>query len=380
MKVRRLGRRDMIELLRLPPMCVADWLGEFISSAPLKAALARPAVAGDFLGPWSPGSTATLLLAEAAAGPGVEGGGGTIAAALEKAARAAGVTSGPAPAWRDHPRQGRRDRRQARRRRARHRQPDRHLLPPAHRLPRPPAARRDHLRLRERIANFRSRGTTAQVLLAVDKPIELPDGAGAGPHRRPRQRHRARLRRHRAPPPVPRRRRPRGRHPLGVGPGARPGRRQRGLGPWSFASYQVDGGWTEAAREKLARRVVEVLDRRLPGLRPSVVGSAVLAAISRPATGWSAATSTTASTGSISCWSGPSPNASATGPRSPASICAAAGPTPGGGLTCAPASWPPGRSWPPDSGDHSMVSWLTLPDDTDGAELAVVLDRAGQRP
>ena len=60
MKVRRLGRRDMLELLRLPPMCVADWLGEFMSGAPLKAALAWPAVAGDFLGPWSPSGAVAI--------------------------------------------------------------------------------------------------------------------------------------------------------------------------------------------------------------------------------------------------------------------------------------------------------------------------------
>ena len=44
-----------------------------------------------------------------------------------------------------------------------------------------------------------------------------------------------------------------------------------------FAPYAVDGGWTEAARDKLARRVMEVLDRHLPGLREATVGKLVLA-------------------------------------------------------------------------------------------------------
>jgi phytoene dehydrogenase-like protein len=276
MKVRRLGRRDMLELLRLPPMCVADWLGEFVSSAPLKAALAWPAVVGDFLGPWSPGSTATLLLAEAAAGPGVEGGGSAIAAALEKAARAAGVTirtgtraarialdkgavSGVELAGGErvaadlvaatcHPRTVFLD-----------------LLPPS----------ATAFRLRERIASFRSRGTTAQVLLAVDKTIELPDGAGL-----------ARIAGHvdeieRAFDAVKHRRFP----DAAVLEVAVPSAGDAALAPAGasvvsahvFAPYAVDGGWNDAARDKLARRVMEVLDRHLPGLREATVGKAVLA-------------------------------------------------------------------------------------------------------
>lgn len=91
LRVRRLGRHDMMELLRLPPMSVADLLGEWFESDRLKAALALPAVAGTWMGPRSPTSAANLLLWEAAAGPGVEGGGPALAAALEKAARAAGA-------------------------------------------------------------------------------------------------------------------------------------------------------------------------------------------------------------------------------------------------------------------------------------------------
>ncbi|HEU5055832.1 MAG TPA: NAD(P)/FAD-dependent oxidoreductase [Kofleriaceae bacterium] len=276
MKVRRLGRRDMLELLRLPPMCVADWLGEFMTSAPLKAALAWPAVTGDFLGPWSPGSTATLLLAEAAAGPGVEGGGSAIAAALEKAARAAGVTirtgaraariavdkgavtgvelaggervAADLVAATCHPRTVFLD-----------------LLPPA----------ATAFRLRERIASFRSRGTTAQVLLAVEKPIELPDGAAL-----------ARVAGHvddieRAFDAVKHRRSP----DAAVLEVAVPSASDPSLAPAGaavlsahvFAPYAVEGGWTDAAREKLARRVIEVLDRHLPGVREAVVGKAVLA-------------------------------------------------------------------------------------------------------
>ncbi len=276
MKVRRLGRRDMLELLRLPPMCVADWLGEFMKSAPLKAALAWPAVAGDFLGPWSPGTTATLLLAEAAAGPGVEGGGAAIAAALDKAARAAGVAirtgasvtrivvdKGTARgvelaggekldadlvAAACHPRTVFLD-----------------LLPPS----------ATAFRLRERIGNVRSRGTIAQVLIAVASKVELPDGAQV-----------ARIAGHvddveRAFDTVKHRRVP----DAAVMEVAVPSASDPSLAPAGhsvvsahvFAGYDIEGGWTDAARERLARRTIDVLDRHLGGLRDAVVASAVLA-------------------------------------------------------------------------------------------------------
>jgi len=137
----------------------------------------------------------------------------------------------------------------------------------------PPAA--TTFRLRERIANFRSRGTTAQVLLALDKAVELPEGAGL-----------ARIAGHvddieRAFDAVKHRRFP----DAAVLEVAIPSASDPALAPAGasvvsahlFAPYEVDGGWTDAARDKLARRVVEVLDRHLPGLRASVVGSAVLA-------------------------------------------------------------------------------------------------------
>lgn len=91
LRLRRLGRSTMMELLRLPPMAVADWLDEWFEDDLLKAALGLPAVAGTFLGPRSPGSNLNLLLWEAAAGPGVTGDGPGLVEALERAARQAGV-------------------------------------------------------------------------------------------------------------------------------------------------------------------------------------------------------------------------------------------------------------------------------------------------
>jgi phytoene dehydrogenase-like protein len=87
----RLGRRDTLELMRVAPMCVADFLNEQFETALLVEGLAAPAVIGTFAGPWSAGTTTNLLLHEAAPGRHVAGGPPALIAALERAARAAGV-------------------------------------------------------------------------------------------------------------------------------------------------------------------------------------------------------------------------------------------------------------------------------------------------
>jgi phytoene dehydrogenase-like protein len=87
----RLGRRDTLELLRVAPMCVADFLDERFETPLLVEGLAAPAVAGTWAGPWSAGTTTNLLLAEAASGRHLAGGPAALVAALERAARAAGA-------------------------------------------------------------------------------------------------------------------------------------------------------------------------------------------------------------------------------------------------------------------------------------------------
>jgi phytoene dehydrogenase-like protein len=91
LRVRKLGRADLLELLRLPPMCVGDVLRERFASDRVAAALALPALAGTFTGPWSPGNGLDLLRRASMMGPGVVGGGPMLVEALAKAARAVGV-------------------------------------------------------------------------------------------------------------------------------------------------------------------------------------------------------------------------------------------------------------------------------------------------
>lgn len=90
--LRMLGKSDMMEVLRIAPMCVADWLNEWFENDTLKATLAGPSIYGSFTGPWSPGTNANLLLAETTSRNPVVGGAQAVAKALEAAAKAAGVT------------------------------------------------------------------------------------------------------------------------------------------------------------------------------------------------------------------------------------------------------------------------------------------------
>ena len=90
-RVRRLGRRDMLELMRVLPMSAADLLGEHEASDRVRAGLALPALRAGFAGPRSPGTAANVLFGACARGPGVAGGGAAIAGALAAAAREAGA-------------------------------------------------------------------------------------------------------------------------------------------------------------------------------------------------------------------------------------------------------------------------------------------------
>jgi phytoene dehydrogenase-like protein len=98
-QIRRLGRRDMRELLRIGGMNVYDLLEENFDSAALKGALGFDAVLGANFGPRSPGTVLTLLYrlaAESAAGASglsqPKGGMGALCDALAKAASVAGAT------------------------------------------------------------------------------------------------------------------------------------------------------------------------------------------------------------------------------------------------------------------------------------------------
>jgi phytoene dehydrogenase-like protein len=94
---RALPKKDAYRLLRWGPMAVADLVAEWFETEVLRAAIAARGIFGMFAGPWSAGSSLGLLLQAAAGGrvPGpaafVKGGLGSLSAALEAAAKAAGA-------------------------------------------------------------------------------------------------------------------------------------------------------------------------------------------------------------------------------------------------------------------------------------------------
>ncbi len=90
--LRKLGRRDMMELLRIAPMCVADWLDEWFACDLLKCTLAGSAIFGTFTGPWSPGNNALLLRHEVLSGGAVFGGPANLIDALRQSAEHFGAT------------------------------------------------------------------------------------------------------------------------------------------------------------------------------------------------------------------------------------------------------------------------------------------------
>lgn len=91
LSVRLMGKTDLTELIRMAPMSVGDWLNERFESKLLKAGLAGPAVYGQFAGPWSPGTTTNLLFHEATVRRPVMGGPQALISCLQKTAKALGV-------------------------------------------------------------------------------------------------------------------------------------------------------------------------------------------------------------------------------------------------------------------------------------------------
>lgn len=89
--LRRLGREAMFDLLRIPPMCVADWLGERFETEALRCGMAMPAIYGSFAGPWSPGTAGALLRHEALSEPLCAGDPRALIDALVSASMSVGV-------------------------------------------------------------------------------------------------------------------------------------------------------------------------------------------------------------------------------------------------------------------------------------------------
>lgn len=277
----RLGRRDTLELMRVAPMCVADFLNELFATPLLVEGLAAPAVAGTFAGPWSAGTNTNLLLLEAAPGRYVAGGPAALVAALERAARAAGaeVRTG-AEVARIRVEGGRAagvtlasgetldaaavvatgD-------------PKRtflELIAPGT-LP---------IRIEDEYRRIRMRGTAAKVHLALDGPLELAARPGelfesiriGGGHVDDLERafDAVKYREVSARPHLE------VRVPTVADPALAPAGHHVVSVLASYAPYDVAGGWTEERRAALLDSVLAALERHAPGVRARIVAQELL--------------------------------------------------------------------------------------------------------
>jgi phytoene dehydrogenase-like protein len=89
--LRLLGAHDMVELLRVAPMPVGDFLNEYIETDFVKGALSMNALLGTFAAPRSPGTTTNLLMHESMSGQSIKGGSHALTKALIQRARDLGV-------------------------------------------------------------------------------------------------------------------------------------------------------------------------------------------------------------------------------------------------------------------------------------------------
>jgi len=91
LKLKRLGKRTMVELLKVAPMSVSDFLDDYFESDALKSGMALPAIRGSFTSPRSAYTTLNLLKWECSASASIVGGAAALIDALAKAAEAAKV-------------------------------------------------------------------------------------------------------------------------------------------------------------------------------------------------------------------------------------------------------------------------------------------------
>ena len=96
-RLRGLDKKDTHRLLRWGPMAVADLTSEWFEGEALRAVIAARGIHASFAGPWSAGTSASVLLQAAFDGQATapaafpRGGMGALTAALASAARAAGA-------------------------------------------------------------------------------------------------------------------------------------------------------------------------------------------------------------------------------------------------------------------------------------------------
>ena len=290
--LRKLGKKDMLEVLRLAPMTVYDWLDEWFENDGLKAALALPAVTESYSAPWSPGTNANLLIQQVTRGPGIKGDGLALVTALRKAAKNNGVQfETNAEVIGIDPGNGIKleDGSQVKAKTILAACGPKKLF-----LEMMDARDLSH-KFEQRISKFRTRGLTSQLLLAIDSSKFKVQGsemfAANGSYSEPGTRdpelpQRALLAEdldyiERSFDPIKYQELP-DRPSLEV---YLPSKVNSDLAPEGqsvvsvlihYTPYTLKGGWTDEDRETLALNVIDILDEKVPGIKENVVAKELL--------------------------------------------------------------------------------------------------------
>lgn len=270
--LRALGAHDMIEFLRVAPMPVSDFLNEYFESDFIKGALSMDAVFGTFTAPRSPGTTMNLLMHEAIAGQSVKGGGAALTEALVSRASELGVEVRTGSAV------------------------TRVLIengavkgveledgavieaaavsascnPKTVLLDLLPVGALSHT-TEHRISNFRTNGTAAHLLLAVDGDVSFPGDVRIAPTLNHVEKAFDPIKYDRfadepvldisvpslADPSLA----PDGKHVVSVLVG--------------YAPYDLDGGWTDDAKRTLTRNVLDTITQFAPGFEQKVIAASL---------------------------------------------------------------------------------------------------------
>lgn len=282
--LRFLGSHDMLEFLRVAPTPVSDFLDEYFESEFIKGALSIDAVLGTYTAPRSPGTTMNLLMHESIAGRSIKGGSCALTEALIDRAHRLGVRLRCGSA-------------------ARKILTDRNSVngvelangevidaadvtascnPKTVLLELLPVSALTYT-TEHRISNFRTCGTAAHVLFAVDGPVSF-HGAAAETEVRHARIAPTLIHVEKAFDPIKYNRFPD--EPvldISIPTIDNPALAPEGKSVVSilvgYVPYNLEDGWTDDAKDTLTKNVVDVMSRFAPGFERKVVAAKVFSPI-----------------------------------------------------------------------------------------------------
>lgn len=280
LSLRRLGARDLHELLRMLPMCLGDLMRDHFKSDLAMAAVAGGALLGEYAGPWSAGTGARWVLMRSVSGREVKGGPAALIAALTKSFAQLGGTVRTATKVS----QVLVDRNRVKG--VRLASGEEVLAPRVGCAINPKAALMDlvaptalPLATWEQVKNVRCRGTSAKVHLALEAPIQ-PQGRAGETFERIRvgesldELERAfdavKYGELSAVPALDIR------QPTVSDPSLAPAGKHVASVWVNFAPHALRAGWDDAARARVLEGVLARLEAYDPAIRKKVVGSEVL--------------------------------------------------------------------------------------------------------